>query len=74
MECLVRGGQFTGYCGSAAVGVCCVFVVNRCEGAKLREITTYVTNPAFPQADNEPAACLVRVKAQPDVCWIRCTL
>ncbi len=71
MECLLKGGMFSNYCGPPAVtGVCCVFVANRCD-AKITEKVSYYTNPSYPGSDKHPMACVVKIEPKSDVCWVR---
>jgi hypothetical protein len=73
VECVVRGGILSGYCGPPAVkGVCCVFATSDCE-KRIREKTFYFRNKSFPRNDLEPFQCQLKVKPMKDVCWVSCT-
>ncbi len=71
VECLVKRGRFSEYCGPPAVtGVCCVFATNRCEGTTIAERIAYFTNPSYPNTDSAPFACLLKIKPQAGTCWV----
>ena len=52
-------------------GVCCVFATNRCNGATVDERVAYFTNPSYPFEDSGPTSCMLKIKPQPDTCWVR---
>ena len=70
VECVVRGGTVSGYCGPPAVkGGCCVFATSDCD-KRIREKTFYFRNKSFPRNDLEPFQCLLKIKPLKDVCWV----
>jgi hypothetical protein len=71
LECLVRKGGFTQYCGPPAItGVCCVFTTNKCRDVVVTERVAYYTNANYPFSDSKPDACLLRIKPQSNTCWV----
>ena len=72
VECLIKGGRFSEYCGPPSLtGVCCVFVNSNCEQTRTAwQRVSYFTNPSWPGTDSAPTTCQLRVKALKDTCWV----
>ena len=70
VECVVRGGTISGYCGPPAVkGACCVFATSDCE-TRVREKTFYFNNKSYPRNDLNPFQCQLKIKPLNDICWV----
>ena len=70
VECIVKRGRFSEYCGPPAVtGVCCVFATERCDATVVEKVA-YFTNPSYPYEDSKPTACMLKIKPQTGTCWV----
>lgn len=54
-ECTNKGGEERGNCASG-FGVCCVAVVDPCNGGRLALNNSYIVNPGFPKTVSDPSA------------------